>query len=72
MLDVCFGRVNTLPEALAHSNFEAQKMIRRDEQGRRHIAPPIHFRNEPAEPDLHEPRLGEHTEAIFQNFRRMT
>lgn len=64
-MDVCFGSVNTLPEALAHPNFEAQNMIRRDEQGRRHIAPPIHFRNEPADPDLHEPRLGEHTEAIF-------
>jgi crotonobetainyl-CoA:carnitine CoA-transferase CaiB-like acyl-CoA transferase len=71
-LDVRFGSVNTLPEALAHPNFEAQGMIRRDQQGRRHIAPPIHYRNEPAEPDLHEPRLGEHTEAVFQNFRRTT
>jgi crotonobetainyl-CoA:carnitine CoA-transferase CaiB-like acyl-CoA transferase len=64
-LDVCFGRINTLPEALAQENLEARKMIRRDELGRRHIAPPIHFREEPASPVLREPRLGEHTQMIF-------
>jgi crotonobetainyl-CoA:carnitine CoA-transferase CaiB-like acyl-CoA transferase len=64
-LDVCFGRVNTLPEALDHQNLDARKMIRRDELGRRHIAPPIHFREEPASPVLREPLLGEHTETIF-------
>jgi crotonobetainyl-CoA:carnitine CoA-transferase CaiB-like acyl-CoA transferase len=65
-LDVCFGRVNTLPEALEHSNLEARNMIRRDKLGRRHIAPPIHFRDEPASPLLREPRLGEHTETTFR------
>jgi crotonobetainyl-CoA:carnitine CoA-transferase CaiB-like acyl-CoA transferase len=64
-LDVCFGRINTLPEALAQQNLEARKMIRRDELGRRHIAPPIHFREEPASPVLREPLLGEHTQMIF-------
>jgi crotonobetainyl-CoA:carnitine CoA-transferase CaiB-like acyl-CoA transferase len=64
-LDVCFGRVNTLPEALAQQNLEAREMMRRDERGRRHIAPPIHFRHEPAAPVLREPLLGEHTEMIF-------
>jgi crotonobetainyl-CoA:carnitine CoA-transferase CaiB-like acyl-CoA transferase len=64
-LDVCFGRINTLPEALAQQNLDTHKMIRRDELGRRHIAPPIHFRDEPASPVLREPRLGEHTQTIF-------
>ena len=32
----------------------------RDEHGRRHLAPPIRFRDEPARPNLREPRLGEH------------
>ena len=64
-LDVCFGRVNTLPEALAHQNLDARKMILRDELGRRHIAPPIRFRQEPASPVLREPGLGEHTDATF-------
>lgn len=65
MLDVCFGRVNTLPEALAHQNLDARKTILHDEFGRRHIAPPIRFRQEPASPVLQEPRLGEHTGATF-------
>jgi crotonobetainyl-CoA:carnitine CoA-transferase CaiB-like acyl-CoA transferase len=64
-LDVCFGRVNTLPEALEHPSLEAHNMVRRDALGRLEIAPPIHFRQEPASPMLQEPRLGEHTEMIF-------
>src|SRR6201986_4586475 len=32
-LDVCFGRVNTLPEAVAHPNLTARGMIREDESG---------------------------------------
>jgi crotonobetainyl-CoA:carnitine CoA-transferase CaiB-like acyl-CoA transferase len=54
-----------LPEALAQQNLEARNMIRRDELGRRHIGPPIHFREEPASPVLREPLLGEHTQVIF-------
>jgi crotonobetainyl-CoA:carnitine CoA-transferase CaiB-like acyl-CoA transferase len=64
-LDVCFGRVNTLPEALEHASLEAHDMIRRDDLGRRHIGPPIHFREEPASPQLREPRLGEHVETTL-------
>jgi hypothetical protein len=40
-------------------------MILHDELGRRHIAPPIRFRQEPASPVLLEPRLGEHTGSTF-------
>jgi crotonobetainyl-CoA:carnitine CoA-transferase CaiB-like acyl-CoA transferase len=64
-LDVCYGRVNTLPEALEHPNLLARGMIRRDECGRRHIGPPIRFRQEPAQPQLHEPLLGEHTSLVL-------
>jgi crotonobetainyl-CoA:carnitine CoA-transferase CaiB-like acyl-CoA transferase len=64
-LDVCYGRVSTLPEALEHPNLLAHGMIRWDETGRRHIGPPIRFRHEPAQPRLGEPRLGEHTALVL-------
>ena len=45
-LDVCYAPVHTLPEAL---DAAADKLLR-DEHGRRHLAPPIRFRHEPARP----------------------
>jgi crotonobetainyl-CoA:carnitine CoA-transferase CaiB-like acyl-CoA transferase len=64
-LDVCFGRINTLPEAVAHPNLVTRGMIRRDDSGRRHLGPPIRFRHEPAQPVLREPQLGEHTALVL-------
>src|SRR5688572_5472333 len=54
--DVCYAPVNTLPEALD----AAQDKLLKDEVGRRHLSPAIRFRDEPARPNLREPRLGEH------------
>jgi crotonobetainyl-CoA:carnitine CoA-transferase CaiB-like acyl-CoA transferase len=53
---VCYAPVSTLPEAL---DAAAEKLLK-DGLGRRHLAPPIRFRDEPARPSLREPRLGEH------------
>jgi crotonobetainyl-CoA:carnitine CoA-transferase CaiB-like acyl-CoA transferase len=64
-LDVCYGRVNTLPEACAHTVLIERGMMRRDEAGRRHVGPPIRFRHEPAKPTLREPALGEHTLSVL-------
>jgi crotonobetainyl-CoA:carnitine CoA-transferase CaiB-like acyl-CoA transferase len=64
-LDVCFAPVNTLPEALDDPNLRARAMLLTDEAGRRHIAPAIRFRDEPAQPRLREPLLGEHTAEIL-------
>ncbi len=64
-LDVCFGRVNTLPEAFEDANVKARGMVLRDGLGRRHIAPVIRFRDEPPAPDLHAPALGEHTDDVL-------
>ena len=64
-LDVCYGRVNTLPEAFAHPVLVERGMIRRDETGRCHVGPPIRFRHEPAGPVLREPGLGEHTSSFL-------
>ncbi|HEY5896360.1 MAG TPA: CoA transferase [Burkholderiales bacterium] len=58
-LDVCYGEVNTLPEALRDKNALARGMVLADAAGRRHLAPPIRFQEEPARPNLREPKLGE-------------
>ena len=63
-LDVCFGPVNTLPEALSDENAVSRGSIIQDDLGRRHIAPVIRFLEEPPVPSLHEPSIGEHTEEI--------
>ena len=65
-LDVCYGRVNTLPEALTHENLRAAGMLPQDELGRTHIGPPIRFRAEPAIPTLREPAQGEHTAPVLR------
>jgi crotonobetainyl-CoA:carnitine CoA-transferase CaiB-like acyl-CoA transferase len=64
-LDICWGPVNTFPEALNDPGLAARGMILRDEAGRRHIAPPIHFQQEPARPNLRVPAVGEHTRQIL-------
>ena len=69
-LDVCFGPVNTLPEAFEDENVQARGMILRDDAGRRHIAPVIRFREEPPAPALHAPALGEHTDGVLAAVRR--
>jgi crotonobetainyl-CoA:carnitine CoA-transferase CaiB-like acyl-CoA transferase len=64
-LDLCFAPVNTLPEAFADANVAARGMVLTDDLGRRHIAPVIRFREEPARPTLREPALGAHTEEVL-------
>ena len=63
-LDVCFGPVQTFPEALADPQLLARGMVVTDGNGRRHISTPIHFANEPARINLQTPNLGQDTEAI--------
>ena len=54
-LDVCYGEVKTLPEALRDPNALARGMVIEDESGRRHLAPPVRFAEEPARPNYQEP-----------------
>jgi crotonobetainyl-CoA:carnitine CoA-transferase CaiB-like acyl-CoA transferase len=68
-LDVCFGPINTLPEAFRDANVAARGMVLMDELGRRHIAPVIRFAEEPARPKLGEPALGADTEAVLAELR---
>jgi crotonobetainyl-CoA:carnitine CoA-transferase CaiB-like acyl-CoA transferase len=59
--DICFAPVNTLPEALNEPHLKARGAVYTDETGRRHLAPVIRFRDEPAAPRWNEPELGEAT-----------
>ncbi len=69
-LDVCFGPVNTLSEALEDENLKARGMVLVDEQGRRHLGAPIRFRAEPARPNLQEPALDQHGAEVLARLRR--
>lgn len=64
-LDVCFAPVNTLYEATQDANVAARDLLLTDEAGRRHLAPPIRFADEPARPKLQAPALGEHNDAVL-------
>jgi crotonobetainyl-CoA:carnitine CoA-transferase CaiB-like acyl-CoA transferase len=64
-LDVCFGPVNTLPEALEDENVKARGMVIQGPEGRRHLASPIRFRAEPSAPELAAPGLGQHTAELL-------
>ncbi len=59
-LDVCWGPVNTLPQALQDPQLLARGMVVRDAAGRPHIASPIRFLDEPSRPDLASPGLNQH------------
>jgi crotonobetainyl-CoA:carnitine CoA-transferase CaiB-like acyl-CoA transferase len=59
-IDVCFGAVNTLPQAFRDPQLLARGMVLRDAQGRPHIASPIRFLDEPAVHDLQAPALDQH------------
>jgi crotonobetainyl-CoA:carnitine CoA-transferase CaiB-like acyl-CoA transferase len=65
-LDICYGPVNTLPDAIADTNLMKRGMIVTDELGRKHFAPVVRFRDEPSTPRYREPLLGEHTEEVLR------
>ncbi len=52
-------------QALKHPHVSARGMVMIDAAGLRHLNTPIRFAREPGEPDLHVPRLGEHTQAVL-------
>jgi crotonobetainyl-CoA:carnitine CoA-transferase CaiB-like acyl-CoA transferase len=65
-LDLCYGPVNTLPEAIADPNLLKRGAIVVTEDGRKHFAPTVRYRDEPSHPLYREPLLGEHTDEILR------
>lgn len=66
-LDICWGRVNTLVEALDDPHLAARGFILVDDHGKRHIGAPIRFKNDPARPTLKAPGLNEHAALVAKN-----
>jgi crotonobetainyl-CoA:carnitine CoA-transferase CaiB-like acyl-CoA transferase len=65
-LDICYGPVNTLPEAIADPNLVKRGAVLTEADGRRHLAPVVRFKDEPSQPLYREPLLGEHTDEILR------
>ena len=57
-IDVCWGRLNSYPQALEDAQIIARGFVLTDADGRRHLGPAIRFENEPAQPSLAVPALG--------------
>lgn len=62
--DICFAPLNSQPEALRDPQVQFRQIVVGDPTGRKYLATAIRFREEPGRPDLHDPRLGEHTSDI--------
>jgi crotonobetainyl-CoA:carnitine CoA-transferase CaiB-like acyl-CoA transferase len=58
-MDVSFAPVNTLREALDDPHLRDRGVILTDDLGGEHIAPVVRFLDEPAQPTLREPAVGE-------------
>ena len=69
-LDICWGPVNTLPEAIADANLAKRGFMVTDADGRLHFGPAVRFRNEPSKPVFREPLLGEHTDEVLRKARQ--
>ena len=69
-LDVCYGPVQSFPEALGDPQLAARGMVITDGRGERHIGSPIRFADEPAQPNLSTPGLGQDTDELLDPSRR--
>ena len=63
-VDVCWAPVRTLKDAFDDPHTAARGLTFTDEAGARHIGPPLKFADEPARPNAHVPRFGEHGEDL--------
>jgi crotonobetainyl-CoA:carnitine CoA-transferase CaiB-like acyl-CoA transferase len=68
-LDICWGAVNSFPEALADEHMRSRNFITTDDLGRPHVGSPIRFRHQPAKPNLQAPSLGQDQALIADRSR---
>lgn len=66
-MDICWAPVNTLKQGFDHPHTAARQMLLFDENGNEHIGVPMKFRNEPAQPELGTPGLGEHNRQVSES-----
>lgn len=62
--DICYAPVNNLREGFDQPQVKARDMLLYDEKGGEHIGVPIKYENEPAQPELRAPSLGEHNREL--------
>ena len=63
-VECCWSPVRTLKDTFDDPHTKDRGMVFSDADGRRHIGPPIRFRDEPAQPRPQLPDFGEHSEEL--------
>lgn len=63
-VDCCWSWVRSLSEVMEDPFTKERGMVFEDANGRKHLGPPIKFRNEPPQPNAHVPSFGEHSQEI--------
>jgi crotonobetainyl-CoA:carnitine CoA-transferase CaiB-like acyl-CoA transferase len=64
-LDLCWAPVLNLLDAFQQPQVQAREMLLFDSNGTPHVGVPIKFKNEPAQPNLHVPELGENNAELL-------
>ena len=64
--DIAFAPIQNLREALDDPHLRKRAMVIEDERGWEHIGNPLHFADEPPEPDFSLPALGQHSIEILK------
>ena len=63
-IDCAWAWVRDLKEAFDDPYTQERGMVFLDQNGHRHVGPPIKFMNEPPQPNPNVPEFGEHSEAL--------
>lgn len=64
--DIAFAPIKNLREALDDPQLRAREMVVQDDRGWEHVGNPLHFADEPPQPDFSLPALGQHSIEILE------